>query len=70
MLHIYLGAHVGENLKKGGNNQRPFVCTWETQCTTFGVYMRLKLKKITSVSVKNSSFISEVFQTEDSVALK
>ena len=31
--------------------------------------MRLKLKKITSVSVKNSSFISEVFQTEDSGAL-
>ena len=31
--------------------------------------MRLKLRKITSVSVKNSSFISEVFQTEDSVAL-
>ena len=33
--------------------------------------MHLKLKKITSVnvSVKNSSFISEVFQTEDSGAL-
>ena len=31
--------------------------------------MRLKLKKITSVSLKNSSFISEVFQTENSVAL-
>ena len=31
--------------------------------------MRLKLRKITSVSVKNSSFISEVFQTEDSGAL-
>jgi len=31
--------------------------------------MRLKLRKVTSVSVKNSSFISEVFQTEDSGAL-
>ena len=31
--------------------------------------MRLKLRKITSVRVKNSSFMSEVFQIEDSGAL-